>query len=139
MEEDKSNFMGRTFEADEYFLVTAERIASFCASIGDDNPLYLDAAAAKAGPNGAIIAPPAFVARSANPRDRLPTPRAVLGGLRPTTRRVLERVAEDGQSRNSISGPRPGAGSPRERGQRPVRRGSGSRVGRSRRCLRGFF
>ncbi len=51
MEEDKSNFMGRTFEADEYFLVTAERIASFCASIGDDNPLYLDAAAAKAALN----------------------------------------------------------------------------------------
>ena len=62
MEEDKSNFMSRTFEADEFFLVTAERIASFCASVGDDNPLYLDAAAAKAGPYGGIIAPPAFVA-----------------------------------------------------------------------------
>ena len=48
--------------ADESFLVTAERIASFCASVGDDNPLYLDAAAAKAGPYGGIIAPPAFVA-----------------------------------------------------------------------------
>ncbi|HEY9156313.1 MaoC family dehydratase [Candidatus Binatus sp.] len=62
MEEDKSNFMSRTFEADEVFLVTAERIASFCASVGDDNPLYLDAAAAKAGPYGGIIAPPALVA-----------------------------------------------------------------------------
>lgn len=62
MQEDKSNFMSRTFEADGFFLVTAERIASFCASIGDHNPLYLDAAAAKAGPFGGIIAPPAFVA-----------------------------------------------------------------------------
>jgi acyl dehydratase len=62
MAEDKSNFMSRSFEADESFLVTAERIASFCASVGDDNPLYLDAAAATAGPYGGIIAPPAFVA-----------------------------------------------------------------------------
>lgn len=62
MEEDKSNFMSRTFEADEPFLVTAERITNFCASIGDYNPLYLDTAAAKAGPYGGIIAPPAFVA-----------------------------------------------------------------------------
>jgi len=62
MEEDKSNFMSRIFEADEVVLVTADRIASFCASVGDDNPLYLDAAAAKAGPYGYIIAPPAFVA-----------------------------------------------------------------------------
>jgi 3-hydroxybutyryl-CoA dehydratase len=54
--------MSRTFEGDEFYLVTAERIASFCASVGDDNPLYLDAAAAKAGPYGGIIAPPAFMA-----------------------------------------------------------------------------
>ncbi len=62
MEEDQSKFMSRSFEADEPFLVTAERIASFCASVGDGNPLYLDDAAAKAGPHGGIIAPPAFVA-----------------------------------------------------------------------------
>src|ERR1035437_2058745 len=63
MEEDKSNFMSRTFEADEFYLVTGERIASFCASVGDDNPLYLDAAAPHAGPYaGGITAPPAFAA-----------------------------------------------------------------------------
>ena len=62
MDQDKSNYMSRTFEADEPLLVTAERIASFCASVGDENPLYLDAARAKAGPYGGIIAPPAFVA-----------------------------------------------------------------------------
>jgi hypothetical protein len=45
MEKDKSNSVSRTFGAEEFFLVTAERIASFCASIRDDNPLYLDAAA----------------------------------------------------------------------------------------------
>lgn len=49
-------------EDEEAFLVTAERIASFCAAIDDDNPLYVDPAAAKAGPYGGIIAPPAFVA-----------------------------------------------------------------------------
>ena len=35
MEEDKSNFMSRTFEADELFLVTAERIASFCVCVAN--------------------------------------------------------------------------------------------------------
>jgi len=49
-------------EDEEAFLVTAERIASFCAAIDDNNPLYVDPAAAKAGPYGGIIAPPAFVA-----------------------------------------------------------------------------
>jgi len=60
--DEKSNFVSRTFESDGFFSVTAERIASFCASVGDDNPFYLDAVAAKSGPYGGIIAPPAFVA-----------------------------------------------------------------------------
>ena len=62
MKEDQSDLMGRTFESDEAFLVTAERIANFCASVGEDNPLYLDAIAAQNGPHGGIVAPPAFVA-----------------------------------------------------------------------------
>src|SRR5579863_4060341 len=62
VKEDQSDLMGRTFESDEAFLVTAERIANFCASVGEDNPLYLDAIAAQNGPHGGIVAPPAFVA-----------------------------------------------------------------------------
>ena len=62
MPNDDANFVGRTYQAGEPFLVTAERIATFCASVGEDNPLYVDPDAAKAGPYGGIIAPPAFVA-----------------------------------------------------------------------------
>jgi len=46
----------------EPFVVTAERIASFCDAVGDNNPLYVDPVAAAAGPYGAIVAPPALVA-----------------------------------------------------------------------------
>ena len=59
---DESKPVGRTFEAGAPVLVTAERIASFCAAVGDHNPLYVDPESAKAGPYGEIIAPPAFVA-----------------------------------------------------------------------------
>ena len=40
--------VGRTFEAGAPFVVTAERIASFCGVVGDRNPLYVDPEAAKA-------------------------------------------------------------------------------------------
>jgi 3-hydroxybutyryl-CoA dehydratase len=62
MQEKDSQMLGRRFDAGEPFVVTAEKIAAFCDAVGDNNPLYVDAAAAKAGPYGAIIAPPAFVA-----------------------------------------------------------------------------
>ncbi len=61
MKRDDSNVVGRTFQGGE-FLVTAERVASFCDAVGDYNPLYLDPAAAKAGPYGDVVAPPAFAA-----------------------------------------------------------------------------
>ena len=82
MRHDDSKMVGRTFEAIGPFLVTAERIASFCAAVGDYNPLYLDADAAKSGPYGGIIAPPAFVASfhyADNVFDQLP--RFGSGGL----------------------------------------------------------
>jgi acyl dehydratase len=40
--------------------VTAEHIAAFARALGDENPLYLDAAAATRGPFGAIVAPPTY-------------------------------------------------------------------------------
>jgi acyl dehydratase len=79
---DDSKLVGRTFEAGEPYLVTAERIASFCAAVGDHNPLYVDPEAAKAGPYGEIVAPPAFVASfryADNVFDQLP--RFGRGGL----------------------------------------------------------
>jgi 3-hydroxybutyryl-CoA dehydratase len=59
---DDSKLVGRTFEARQPLQVTAERIASYCAAVGDHNPLYVDPAAAKDGPYGGIIAPPGLVA-----------------------------------------------------------------------------
>ncbi len=42
------------------FDVTKDHILSFCEAIGDTNPLFVDEEAAKSGPYGGIIAPPAF-------------------------------------------------------------------------------
>ena len=40
--------------------VTAEHIAAFARALGDENPLYLDAAAAARGPFGTVVAPPTY-------------------------------------------------------------------------------
>jgi len=40
--------------------VTEARIADYCLAVRNENPLYTDAEAAKKGPFGGIIAPPAF-------------------------------------------------------------------------------
>ena len=42
-------------------VVTAEKIATFCAALGDTNPIYTDEAAAKAGGYEGIVAPPAIL------------------------------------------------------------------------------
>jgi hypothetical protein len=62
VDQENDKFVGRTYLGREPILVTAERIASFCAAVGETNPLYVDEAAAARGPYGGIIAPPAFVA-----------------------------------------------------------------------------
>jgi 3-hydroxybutyryl-CoA dehydratase len=75
MQRDDSKPVGPTFEAGAPYLVTAERIANFCAAVGERNPLYVDSEAAMAGPYGEIIAPPAFVASfryADNVFDRIP-------------------------------------------------------------------
>ncbi len=61
MKEDAAS-IGRRFQVDEPIEVTVEKIAEFCAAMGDNNPLYLDPVAAEAGPYGGIIAPPAYAA-----------------------------------------------------------------------------
>lgn len=41
--------------------VTEELIARYCSAVRNENPLYLDSAAARSGPFGGIIAPPSFI------------------------------------------------------------------------------
>ncbi len=58
LEYDRS-LIGVDFEIGKHE-VTKEKIANFAKAIGETNPLYLDEEVAKAGPHGAIIAPPAY-------------------------------------------------------------------------------
>jgi acyl dehydratase len=55
------HIIGVEFEVGET-TITRERIADYCAAIGETNPLYLDEDAAAAGPYGTIIAPPSILA-----------------------------------------------------------------------------
>lgn len=47
------------------YTVTREAIAKYCEAVRNDNPLYLDETAAKAGPYGRIVAPPTFALMAA--------------------------------------------------------------------------
>lgn len=40
--------------------VTAKDVAAFARALGDANPLYVDADAARRGPYGAVVAPPTY-------------------------------------------------------------------------------
>ncbi|HTY56639.1 MAG TPA: MaoC family dehydratase N-terminal domain-containing protein [Candidatus Binataceae bacterium] len=60
--------IGRVFEETEPQAVSAEDIRKFCESVGDSNPLFLDEAAAAAGPYGGIVAPPSFAVSFRNGR-----------------------------------------------------------------------
>ena len=40
--------------------VTPEHVAAFARALGDDDPLYRDAEAAKRGPFGTVVAPPTY-------------------------------------------------------------------------------
>jgi acyl dehydratase len=62
MAKDASNSLAEGFTTVEPVVVTAERIAGFCSAVGENNPLFIDPAAAAKGPYGGIIAPPAYVA-----------------------------------------------------------------------------
>lgn len=47
------------------YRVTEQSIADYCAAVRNDNSLYLDVAAAAAGPFGGIVAPPTYVFKCA--------------------------------------------------------------------------
>jgi acyl dehydratase len=54
------DFIGRTFPASEPYEVSRVKIRDFAYAIGDHNPAYLDAEAAKALGHPDVIAPPTF-------------------------------------------------------------------------------
>jgi acyl dehydratase len=55
------SFIGRTYPAVARYEVGAEKIREFADAIGDPNPVYRDAEAAKAAGHPNVIAPPTFV------------------------------------------------------------------------------
>ena len=54
------SFTGRAYPAAVRYEVGAEKIREFADAIGDPNPVYRDAAAARAAGHPAVIAPPTF-------------------------------------------------------------------------------
>jgi acyl dehydratase len=54
------SFIGRTYPPTEPYEVSREKIREFASSIGDDNPLYVDPAAAREAGHADVIAPPTF-------------------------------------------------------------------------------
>jgi acyl dehydratase len=55
------SFKGRTYPPTWVYEVSREKIKEFADSIGDTNPIYLDAAAARAAGHPDVLAPPTFV------------------------------------------------------------------------------
>jgi acyl dehydratase len=55
------SFVGRAYPPDRPYEVGREKIREFAAAIGDDNPAYTDADAARALGHPDVIAPPTFV------------------------------------------------------------------------------
>jgi acyl dehydratase len=55
-----TDYLGRAFPATEPYEVSRVKIAEFAEAIGDRNPLYTDAAAARAAGYPDVIAPPTF-------------------------------------------------------------------------------
>jgi acyl dehydratase len=54
-------FRGRTYAPAWVYEVSREKIVEFADSIGDSNPIYHDAAAARAAGHQDVIAPPTFL------------------------------------------------------------------------------
>jgi acyl dehydratase len=54
-------YVGREFPASEIYEVSREKIRDFATAIGDDDPLYLDPAAARTAGHPDVVAPPTFL------------------------------------------------------------------------------
>lgn len=55
------SFIGRTYPASPVYEVSRAKIREFAEAIGDDNPLYLDPAAAQAAGYPDVVTPPTFL------------------------------------------------------------------------------
>ncbi|WP_431984994.1 FAS1-like dehydratase domain-containing protein [Streptomyces qinglanensis] len=55
------SFVGRTYPPSRPYEVGREKIREFAEAVGDDNPAYTDAEAARALGHPEVIAPPTFV------------------------------------------------------------------------------
>lgn len=53
--------IGRVFEDTEPVAVSAQQIRDYCAALGEEDPIYTDAQAARQGPFGTLTAPPSYV------------------------------------------------------------------------------
>jgi 3-hydroxybutyryl-CoA dehydratase len=80
MKTSDEELVGQTFMVPDPIVVTAQWIANFCRAMSETNPLFVDEAAAKAGPYGGIIAPPAFVASLRTAESAFDKLRATRGG-----------------------------------------------------------
>ena len=60
--------INKVFEVTEPVEVKADKIARFCAALGETNPIFTDEEAAKKGPYGGIVAPPSFAVTFRNGR-----------------------------------------------------------------------
>lgn len=56
-----TDLIGREYPASAPYEVSREKIREFAIAIGDQNPVYMDEAAAKAAGHPDIIAPPTFL------------------------------------------------------------------------------
>ena len=54
------SFVGHTYPTSEVYEVSRAKIREFAESIGDDNPIYHDTAAAQSAGHPDVIAPPTF-------------------------------------------------------------------------------
>jgi len=61
--------INKVFEVTEPVEINAEEIERYCAALGETNPIYTDAAAAKKGPYGGLVAPPSFAVTMRNGRN----------------------------------------------------------------------
>ncbi|EHY90043.1 MaoC family dehydratase N-terminal domain-containing protein [Saccharomonospora azurea] len=55
------SYAGRTYPPTTTYEVSCAKIAEFADALGDDNPLYRDAEAAKAAGHPDVLAPPTFL------------------------------------------------------------------------------
>jgi acyl dehydratase len=55
------SYIGRTYPASPVYEVSRAKIKEFAESIGDDNPLYTDPAAAQAAGYPDVVTPPTFL------------------------------------------------------------------------------